>query len=204
MINKNKLAELLATFFYIGKIKYCPGTFGSLAAFPLCYIIVYFTMTNQITFSFQNLNNIEQQLLTIFTIVSVFNIALFIIGIYCSSLYIKNTGREDPKEVVIDEVVGQMLVTSSCVFSNLFIHHSNIIKYLDTNLIDFIFLFILPFVLFRLFDIVKPWPINWVDQKIKAGLGVMLDDILAAIFAIVVQYTITFIMIDWLGPVKEF
>lgn len=199
MINKNKLVELLATFFYIGKIKYCPGTFGSLAAFPLYYIIVYFTMTNQIIFSFKNLNNMEQQMLTIFTIVSAFNIALFIIGIYCSSLYIKNTGREDPKEVVIDEVVGQMLVVSSCVFSNLFIHYSNVTNYLDTKHINFIFLFILPFVLFRFFDIIKPWPINWADRKIKGGLGVMLDDILAAIFAIVCQYAITFIIIDWVG-----
>lgn len=40
------------------------------------------------------------------------------------------------------------------------------------------------FVLFRLFDIVKPWPIGWVDRRVSGGFGIMLDDLLAAVFAL--------------------
>jgi len=42
---------------------------------------------------------------------------------------------------------------------------------------------ILGFVLFRCFDIIKPWPINWLDKKVSGGLGIMVDDVLAGIFA---------------------
>ncbi|MGZ8097062.1 MAG: phosphatidylglycerophosphatase A, partial [Methylosarcina sp.] len=42
---------------------------------------------------------------------------------------------------------------------------------------------IVGFILFRIFDILKPWPIRWVDQRISGGLGIMLDDVLAAVFA---------------------
>ena len=46
------------------------------------------------------------------------------------------------------------------------------------------------FILFRLFDIAKPWPIGWLDQKVKGGLGIMLDDLLAAIFALITLWVI--------------
>jgi phosphatidylglycerophosphatase A len=54
-------------------------------------------------------------------------------------------------------------------------------------------------VLFRLFDIIKPWPINWLDKNIKGGIGIMVDDIVAAIFASVIHYAIIFTLIDWFG-----
>jgi phosphatidylglycerophosphatase A len=66
-------------------------------------------------------------------------------------------------------------------------------------MINFSFLFVLPFVLFRLFDIIKPWPINWFDKNIKGGIGIMVDDIVAAIFASVTHYAIIFTLIDWFG-----
>jgi len=44
------------------------------------------------------------------------------------------------------------------------------------------------FVLFRIFDIFKPWPIKWIDQKVEGGLGIMLDDILAGGFAAVIMF----------------
>jgi phosphatidylglycerophosphatase A len=122
-------------------------------------------------------------------------IVLFIAGTYFTSLYIKETGREDPKEVVIDEVVGQMFtILLSCLASS-FVHNSSLSEKLSSDTIDFIFMFVLPFGLFRFFDIVKPWPINWIDKNIKGGIGVMLDDILAAIFAITMCYAITFTIV---------
>ena len=54
----------------------------------------------------------------------------------------------------------------------------------------------MPFVLFRIFDIFKPWPINYIDSNVKGGLGVMLDDVVAAIFASVMHYALVFIIIN--------
>jgi phosphatidylglycerophosphatase A len=51
--------------------------------------------------------------------------------------------------------------------------------------------------LFRLFDALKPWPINWLDKNIKGALGVMVDDVAAAIFASVVQYVLVFFILDF-------
>jgi len=53
------------------------------------------------------------------------------------------------------------------------------------------------FILFRLFDIVKPWPINWLDKKVSGGMGIMLDDIVAGCFAAFVLHLI--INLGWLG-----
>ncbi len=197
MLNKNRWAELIATFFYIGKIRYCPGTFGSLVSFPLYYIIIYFIRLNQVVF-LSSSNIVEQQAFTDFFIITFICLLLFIIGSYFTSVYVKYTNIDDPKEVVIDEVVGQMLTITLCSFSVEFALYSKIAEYLSTQVIELIFLVIMPFCLFRLFDIIKPWPINWFDQNIHGGIGVMLDDILAAVFASVAQYALFFCVINWL------
>ena len=75
--------------------------------------------------------------------------------------------------------------------------YSGLIRYLSAGAIDFIFLFVLPFSLFRFFDIVKPWPVDWLDKNINGAIGVMIDDVAAAILAIVIHYALTFTIIDW-------
>lgn len=199
MFFKNKLAEFVATFFYIGKIKYCPGTFGSLAAFPLCYLILHFSLKYQIIFLFANLSRYQAQIISIFIITFLICLLLFILGVYFSSIYSKYVMKDDPKEVVIDEVVGQMLTILLSFFSIIFINYSQIAQNFDSQIINLIFLFVLPFILFRFFDITKPWPINWVDKNIKGGIGIMIDDVMAALFASVIHYVITFTLIDWFG-----
>lgn len=199
MSKRKKFVELFVTFFYIGRIKYCPGTFGSLAAFPLCYLIVYLSITNQLIFSFTNFTTLQAQLITLFVITLLICLLLFILGTYFSSIYIQYGTQNDPKEVVIDEVVGQMLTIILSCFSVVFVNYSELTKYLSSQLINFIFLFALPLVLFRFFDIIKPWPINWLDANIKGGIGIMVDDIAAAIFASVMHYAITFTLINWFG-----
>ena len=97
---------------------------------------------------------------------------LFIIGIWASSIASNEIGTTDPSEIVIDEVVGQWIV--------LIIIPHNIILYF------------FGFILFRFFDIVKPWPISWADKQIKGGWGIMIDDVLAAIFAAIIL---------WLGQI---
>ena len=90
-------------------------------------------------------------------------IALFLIGIYLCQVTATALGVHDHGAIVWDEIVG-FLVTMSFV------------KY---SLISVI----VGFLLFRLFDILKPWPISWLDKKVQGGLGIMLDDLLAAVFA---------------------
>ncbi|HJD59310.1 MAG TPA: phosphatidylglycerophosphatase A [Rickettsia endosymbiont of Omalisus fontisbellaquei] len=196
MFTKKRLSEVFATFFYIGKIKYCPGTFGSLAAFPLTYFLIYFIVNNKIIIPFSNLTLGEAQLVSIFIISFSICLMLLILGTYFTKIYLNYTNSEDPKEVVIDEVVGQMLTIILVFFSALFANESHLVKYFSPLTINIILLFILPFCLFRFFDILKPWPINWFDKNIKGSIGVMLDDLLAAIFATVVQYAIIFVLID--------
>ncbi|MCC8417170.1 MAG: phosphatidylglycerophosphatase A [Rickettsia endosymbiont of Bryobia graminum] len=199
MIYKNKLAEFITTFCYIGKIKYCPGTFGSLMAFPLWYLILNLTLKYQIIFSFANLSRFQAQIISILIVTFLICLLLFIIGTYFSSVYSKYVMKDDPKEIVIDEVVGQMLTILLSSFSIIFINYSKIIQYLDILTINIIFLLVLPFILFRFFDITKPWPINWVDRNIKGGIGIMIDDVMAAVFASVIHYVITFTLINWFG-----
>lgn len=95
---------------------------------------------------------------------------LFLIGVWAAHTYILTVEDEDPPQVVIDEVVGQCLT-------------------LMVVPVDFVY-YLVGFVLFRIFDIIKPWPVNWADKNIKGGLGIMLDDVLAGIYAGVVLWGI--------------
>lgn len=194
---QKNIYEIITTMCYVGKIKLFPGTFGSLLSYPLYYIIVYLTINNQPIFILSD-NNIFDLLLNIFIISMFVSIVLFILGLYTTSQYIKYTQKEDPREVIIDEVVGQLLVITMCMFSLPIVYSSQIALYINSSyIVEFIFMFLLPFVLFRFFDIRKPWPINWCDKNIKGGFGVMLDDIVAAIFASIIHYVIIFLIIDW-------
>lgn len=92
----------------------------------------------------------------------------FLAGIWASAVYVRETGTEDPGAVVIDEVAGQWLVLAAVPFDPL--------------------LYGAGFVLFRLFDIAKPWPVSWADRHVKGGLGVMLDDMLAGVYGGVALY----------------
>ena len=196
MFNKKQFLEFFVTFFYIGKIKYCPGTFGSLAAFPLYYSLIYFIVNNKIVIPFTNLTLNEAQLVSVVIVASVICLLLLITGTYFTKIYLDYTDSKDPKEVVIDEVVGQLLTVILVFFSVVFANESNLIKHLSTLKISIILLFIMPFCLFRFYDIVKPWPISWLDKNVKGSLGVMVDDLAAAIFAAVTQYVVVFILID--------
>jgi phosphatidylglycerophosphatase A len=87
-----------------------------------------------------------------------------IAGVPICSAYMKKFNRaHDPKEIVIDEVAGMWMVVY--IFGGSFLYWP------------------LAFILFRLFDIWKPWPVSWADKKVEGGLGVMLDDVLAALYA---------------------
>ncbi|NQV83161.1 MAG: phosphatidylglycerophosphatase A [Rhodospirillales bacterium] len=94
----------------------------------------------------------------------------FVAGVWASEVCIDKYGTEDPKQVVIDEIAGQWLVLLA----------------VPPGWLEYA----LGFVLFRAFDIFKPWPVSWADRSIKGGLGVMVDDVLAAVYAIIVLFAI--------------
>lgn len=93
-------------------------------------------------------------------------IAMFLVGIWFCSYTSQALGVHDHKAIVWDEVVGY-LITMFMVPPTLFTICAG-------------------FALFRLFDIWKPWPINWLDKYVHGGLGIMLDDVLAGVFALVI------------------
>lgn len=108
---------------------------------------------------------------------SLLTVLVFLVGWAVSNVYMVHTGKmDDPKEIVIDEVAGMWFVISSMPLMWLGPTNELILQ-----------LYAVSFVLFRLFDIWKPWPVSWADRKIKGGLGVMMDDLLAAIYALLLM-----------------
>jgi phosphatidylglycerophosphatase A len=101
---------------------------------------------------------------------------VFGLGVWASDIFVKRFGGEDPQAIVIDEVAGQWLV--------LVLVPADLTYYAAG------------FVLFRVVDIFKPWPANWADREVKGGLGVMLDDVLAAPYAMAVLYGITLMIAE--------
>ena len=97
--------------------------------------------------------------------VIVFAILISLIGIVAAEKFSKAIGIHDPGMIVVDEVAGQTIA----------------LTFAGINL----YLYLVGFILFRIFDITKPWPVGWADKKISGGLGIMLDDILAGFIAMV-------------------
>ena len=91
----------------------------------------------------------------------------FVIGILACGAHVRATGRDDPSECVIDELAGQLLACAGICFTPIF---------------PSVAAFALAFLLFRLFDILNPWPIS-AAEKLPGGMGVMADDMLAGLAA---------------------
>ena len=159
MIKKFNLFFL--TFFMIGKIKYAPGTIAS--AFTC---IIFFLLISIIDITF------------IFLV----TLVIFIYSFYAINNSFDEFNADDPQEIVIDEVVGQMLpLLAIPIYKTLFFFPS-------------LYYCISAFLLFRLFDVWKPFPINYVDNNVKGALGIMLDDIVAGVFSIFTLIIIFFFL----------
>lgn len=141
---------------------------GTIASFITCliYIILFF-------FKIQ-----------IFILLSLFIIILLSSFFAIESL--KNYFEEvDSKEIVIDEFIGQSIPLLTLYYLNI-----------SNDLINFIFLSILSFLLFRFFDILKPYPINIIDKNLKNNLGVILDDIIAGLFSVITLLILNTLLIN--------
>ncbi|RCK26304.1 MULTISPECIES: phosphatidylglycerophosphatase A family protein [Thalassospira] len=105
------------------------------------------------------------------TALIVASIVVFVFGVFIADRYSHMIGVHDAGEIVIDEVVGQWMCLMVIPLGN--------------GWIDLAWLFG-AFVAFRVFDVLKPWPIRWVDRRVGGGFGIMCDDVLAGIFAMII------------------
>jgi phosphatidylglycerophosphatase A len=148
--NKTLWAWLIGTFFGAGLLKPGPGTYGSISAVLLWYATAHLLHPAQIP-------------LAIGTAVAA--ILATLIGIPAATIVARESGREDPGHVVIDEVAGQLIALIAIPADW---QHAA-----------------LSLILFRLFDILKPPPIRQLE-RLPAGTGIMLDDVAAGLFALAV------------------
>jgi len=145
----------------IGKIKYAPGTVASLIT-CLAFLLLI------------NIFNIS--------VILLFTLVIFCYSFVAINNSFENFDAEDPQEIVIDEVVGQMLPLFAIpIYETLYP-------------LPKIYYCVAAFLAFRLFDIWKPYPISYVDNNVKGALGIMLDDILASIYSIIVLAIIFFFL----------
>ena len=153
----NKINFLFVTLFGIGKIKKIPGSFASLAT--ILFLFFLFHILNIST-----------------NIVLCSIIIIFFISLYAVNIFIKDLTNKDPKEVVIDEFIGQSIPI--CLYE---VAH-NIPKETD-QVLKFYFIM---FILFRFFDITKPYPANYCDKNFKNSFGVIMDDVCAGLYVVAV------------------
>jgi len=90
-------------------------------------------------------------------------LAVFVLGIWAAERYMAAVGIHDPTAVVIDEIAGQWLTLCVAPLEPV--------------------AYLVGFVLFRIFDVLKPWPASWLDRRVGGAFGVMIDDIAAAAYA---------------------
>ena len=150
-----KINTLFVTMFGLGRIPKIPGTFGSLAT----VILLYF---------FFHILDLSSILILIFLMV------IFVFSFKAVALHIKDNANKDPKEVVIDEFIGQSIP----------IYIYEISHGTEKSFDQAIIFYGVCFILFRFFDIVKPFPVNFFDKKFKNSFGVIMDDICAGFYVV--------------------
>jgi phosphatidylglycerophosphatase A len=151
----NKINFLFVTLFGIGKIKKIPGSFASLATTIFLFFLFHIL-------------NISLNIVLICVII------IFFISLYAVNIFIKDLDNKDPKEVVIDEFIGQSIPI--CLYE---IAHEGT-KETDQVLTYYFIMFIL----FRIFDITKPFPVSYYDKNFKNSFGVIMDDVCAGLYVV--------------------
>ena len=152
-----KINFLFVTLFGIGKIRKIPGSIASLATILFLFFLFHIV-------------NIDPNIVLISLVI------IFFISLYAVNIFIKNLDDKDPKEIVVDEFIGQSIPI--CLYE---IAHDTT---KETNEI-LIFYFIM-FILFRIFDIAKPYPVNYYDKNFKNSFGVIMDDVCAGLYVVAV------------------
>ena len=149
------LNYLFVTFFGIGSFRFAPGTITS-------FITTVFLFS---LFHIINLSNI---------VILLVLLLVFFYSFYAVAEYIKDNDNKDPKEVVIDEFIGQSIPIYLYEVA-----HGTIKNSQEAALFYFYI-----FILFRYFDIKKPFPVSYFDEKFKNSFGVILDDVMAGLYVV--------------------
>ena len=146
---------LFVTMFGLGKLTKIPGTYGSLATVFILYALFH---------KF----NLSSNLILVLLII------IFIYSFLAVASHIKDNENKDPKEVIIDEFIGQSIPIYLYEISH------GTVKSADEAII----FYSLCFVLFRFFDIVKPFPVSFFDKNFKNSFGVIMDDVCAGFYVV--------------------
>jgi phosphatidylglycerophosphatase A len=146
------LARLVATLLGVGFVRPAPGTWGSLVALPWAWLL---------------------HVLGGFPLLALGTLAAFAAGWWATHVLTRDAANKDPSEIVVDELAGQWVALLPLSYAA-WAHQIDILAMWPG--------WIAAFVLFRLFDILKPGPVGWADRR-GGALSVMLDDVIAGLFA---------------------
>ena len=141
--------------FGLGKIKFAPGTFGSLVTVFILYYLFHVL-------------NISSNLILLGLLI------IFIYSFYAVADHIKNSENKDPGEIIIDELLGQSIPIYLYEVSHGTLKENN----------EAIIYYTVFFFLFRYFDILKPFPVSFFDKNFKNSFGVIMDDICAGFYVV--------------------
>ena len=147
--------SLFVTMFGLGKVKIIPGTFGSLATIIILYI-------------FFHILNISSNLILLFLVV------IFIYSFSAVANHIKDSENKDPGEIIIDEFLGQSIP--------IYLYEISHGTTKDGG--EAIVYYTLFFILFRYFDVMKPFPVSFFDKNFKNSFGVIMDDVCAGFYVV--------------------
>ena len=159
-----KINVLISTFFGYGYLTKMPGTVTSLVTTIFIYMAYEYLGYNDLKFSI------------------IFFFLLFFYSFYAVKDAESEFKNKDPKQIVIDEVLGQAMPL-------IFILYLNQKNQLSMQIEIY---YVLSFVFFRFFDILKPFPVNYFDKNFKNYFGIIMDDIMAGLYSMLLIYLISF------------
>jgi phosphatidylglycerophosphatase A len=147
---------LFVTMLGLGKIKIIPGTFGSLATVFILYLSFH-------------IFNISSKIILLYLFF------IFIYSFFAIAKHIKDNKNKDPSEIIIDEFIGQSIP----------IYLYEISHGIEKSHNEAIIFYGICFVLFRYFDIMKPFPVSFIDKNFKNSFGVIMDDVCAGLLVVI-------------------
>ncbi len=150
-----KINYLFITLLGIGNLSKIPGSIASLVTTIFLFFLFHLLKISP-------------------NIILVFVIFVFFLSLYSVNIYIKNLDDKDPKVIVIDEFIGQSIPI--CLYE---IAHEDPKE--TSEILTFYFIM---FILFRIFDITKPYPVNYYDKNFKNSFGVIMDDVCAGLYVV--------------------
>lgn len=136
-----RIILFIASGGYAGYLPKAPGTWGSLVALPINFLLLQLTPGQYYAAL----------------------LAILVLAVYTAGSAEKIMDRKDPGIIVIDEIIGMLIALIAVPVNPI--------------------LWAVAFFLFRFFDIIKPWPVSWADRHLNGGLGIVLDDVLAGMYA---------------------